>query len=259
MRSKVGNSSKQQIVHGMDAKAIHRATKSRDHVETEVTSPREQPAYTLSEAARYLKLPVATLRTWVVGSVHSRTSAREQTSPLIRPPTGALSLSFSNLIEAHVVRALRIDHGVSMKALRQAQHFAEKKLGIERLLLRKELCTDAGRVFLRRYEELIELSASGQLAMRRVFDEHLKRIEWDANKLPTRLYPFLASDGFTAIRPITIDPAIAFGRPVVTRRGIGTRVIGERIDAGETVEDLAADYDLEIAEIEEAVLYERAA
>ena len=33
--------------------------------------------------------------------------------------------------------------------------------------------------------------------------------------------------------------------------------IADRIDAGETVADLAADYDLSVDEIEEAVLYER--
>jgi uncharacterized protein (DUF433 family) len=36
-------------------------------------------------------------------------------------------------------------------------------------------------------------------------------------------------------------------------------VIAERIDAGESVEALAEDYDLAPAEVEEAVLYERAA
>jgi len=35
--------------------------------------------------------------------------------------------------------------------------------GIERLLLRPELCSEAGQVFLDRYGELIDLSASGEL------------------------------------------------------------------------------------------------
>ena len=60
-------------------------------------------------------------------------------------------------------------------------------------------------------------------------------------------------------KPIAIDPTIAFGRPVVRRIGVSTRAIAERIDAGETVDELAADYDLSPTEIEEAVLYERAA
>lgn len=35
--------------------------------------------------------------------------------------------------------------------------------------------------------------------------------------------------------------------------------LAERLDAGETVDDLAADYDLTPADIEQAALYERAA
>jgi uncharacterized protein (DUF433 family) len=82
---------------------------------------------------------------------------------------------------------------------------------------------------------------------------------WDVPQFPVRLYPFLSSETLGQDRPIAIDPRIAFGRPVVVRRGISTHVIAERIDAGETVSDLAADYDLAPAEIEQAVLYERAA
>jgi uncharacterized protein (DUF433 family) len=137
--------------------------------------------------------------------------------------------------------------------------YAERELGITRLLLRQELCTKAGEIFLEQYGRLINLSASGQLAMRRVFGEHLKRVAWDTKRFPVRLYPFLSSEVVTKERPIAIDPAIAFGRPVVVRRGVSTQIIAERIDAGETVRDLAADYDLTTAEIEEAVLYERAA
>jgi len=37
-----------------------------------------------------------------------------------------------------------------VKALRQAVELAEKKPGIERLLLRPEPCSDAGQVFLDR-------------------------------------------------------------------------------------------------------------
>jgi len=126
-------------------------------------------------------------------------------------------------------------------------------------LLRPELRADAGRVFLDRYGELIELTASGQLAMRRLFDEHLKRIEWDSSRFPVRLYPFLSASAPSSERPIMIDPRIAFGRPVVASRGITTSTIAERVDAGESLNDIATDYDLAQSDIEEAVVYERAA
>jgi uncharacterized protein (DUF433 family) len=41
--------------------------------------------------------------------------------------------------------------------------------------------------------------------------------------------------------------------------GVSTEAIAGRIVAGESVADLAEDYDLKPEEIEEAVLYERAA
>jgi uncharacterized protein (DUF433 family) len=223
-------------------------------------SDRDNPAYTLAEAARYLRLPSATLRSWVLGREYPTADGSSQFPPLIhlaskRPPL----LSFSNLIEAHVLRSLRTEHGVPVKALRSALGYAQKELGIDRLLLRAELCADAGKVFLDRYGELIELTASGQLAMRQLFNEHLKRIEWDTSNFPVRLYPFLSVVSAISVRPIVINPQIAFGRPVVERKGVSTSAIVERIDAGESVEDVANDYDLGKTEIEQAILYERAA
>ncbi len=223
-------------------------------------SSRDAAAYTLAEAAHYVRLPAATLRSWVLGRQYPTAEGSGQFPPLIRPASRQPPLlSFSNLIEAHVLRSLRTDHGVSVKALRKALAYAEKELGIDRLLLRPELLTHAGKVFLDRYGQLIELTASGQLAMRRMFDEHLKRIEWDTSKSPVRLFPFLSATTPSEARPIVIDPRIAFGRPVVERKSVSTAAIAERIDAGETVEDIAADYDLRPPEVEQAIFYERAA
>lgn len=221
---------------------------------------RDVPAYTPAEAARYVRLPVATLRSWVLGRHYPTARGRADFPPLIRPASpNPPWLSFANLIEAHVLRSLRTEHGVSVKELRRALSFAEKSLGIDRLLLRPELRTSAGRVFLDRYGQLIDLTASGQLAMRRMFDEHLNRIEWDSSRFPIRLYPFLSTTGPSNEHPIVIDPRIAFGRPVVASRGIATLTIAERVDAGESVNDIAADYDLAQSDIEQAVVYERAA
>ena len=220
---------------------------------------RDQPAYGLAEAARYLKLPAATLRSWVIGRTYPRGQSVATFQALIKPARKQPTLlSFYNLIEAHVLYSLRTDHGVAIRELRKAIRYAERTLNIERLLLSKELSTHAGAVFLDKYGELIDLSASGQLAMRRLLVEHLKRVEWDQWKFPVRLYPYVSAEP-TSARPIAIDPGIAFGRPVVLRMGVATEVIAQRIDAGETVAALAIDYDLKPEEIEEAVLYERAA
>lgn len=218
-----------------------------------------QPAYGLAEAARYLKVPVATVRAWTLGRHYPTSQGDIRFRPLIKPARKQPPvLSFSNMVEAHVLRALRTEHGISIKALREAVHFAEKALQIDRLLLSPELRTDAGRVFLCRYGALINLSASGQLAMRQVFDAHLKRVTWKGD-FPIRLHPFVASDALDGTMPIAIDPTISFGRPIVLSRGISTAAIASRIDAGESVADIAADYDLTVEDVERAVVYERAA
>lgn len=233
-------------------------TKRRRSVQN--TDLRDQPAYTLAEAARYLKLPVATLRSWVAGRPYPKAEGVGRFQPLIHPPSREpLIVSFWNLIEAHVLRSLRTDYGVSVKAVREALKYAERSLRIDRLLLRKELRTHAGQVFLDRYGQLIQISASGQLAIRQLFEEHLKRVEWDEWQFPVRLYPFISGEALSAEKPIAIDPKIAFGRPVVISAGVSTAAIAERIDAKETVDELAADYGLSVSEIEQAVLFERAA
>jgi len=76
-----------------------------------------------------------------------------------------------------VLRSLRTEHGVPLDAVRNALRFAERELKIEQLLLREELCTAGGELFLDRYGELVNLSASGQLAMRKIFEAHLGRVE----------------------------------------------------------------------------------
>lgn len=222
--------------------------------------PRAQPAYTLTEAAHHLRLSPGTLRSWIVGRPYPTAGGLRTSGPLVKAARAQpATLSFWNLVEAHVLRALRTEHGVSVAALRKALRYAEKELEIEKLLLREDLLTDGGRVLLERYGELIDLSNSGQLAMRRVLEAHLRRVEWDPSRLPARFFPFLSSESGAESRAVAIDPRVAFGRPVLQSVGVSTQVIADRLDAGEAVADLALDYGVSTAEVEQAVLYERAA
>lgn len=218
------------------------------------------PAYSVGEAALYVRVAPATLRSWVVGREYPTSRGPRHFRPLIRPADAKRRLlSFNNLVEAHVLRALRTTHGTPIPSIRKALDYAESTLDIQRLLLSRELCTDKRELFLDRYGELINLSRSGQLAMRAVLERHLSRIEWNRSALPLRLFPFVSTESVETPRHITIDPDVGFGRPILHRRGVSTRAIVDRIDAGESVEALAEDYGLDVTEVEEAVVYERAA
>ena len=220
---------------------------------------RSAPAYTFTAAARHLGMPPATLRSWVVGRVYRRGRTLVETEPLIRAPAGAGNLiSFNNLVEAHVLRAIRTKNTVTMAAVRNAIAYAERSLGIDRLLLSDELRTSGQDIFLDRLRELITLTRSGQLAMKQMLLVYLKRVDRDDEALPLRLYP-LRPAWSEEKKPIVIDPRVSFGRPTVARSGISTAALVDRVDAGEDLEILAGDYGLRIDQIEDAVFYERAA
>jgi len=225
--------------------------------------PREHPLYTKMDAARYLGIPVATVRSWIVGRSYPRKTGEGFFEPIIRlPEDGDGLLSFTNLVELHVLRSLRVDHVVPLRQVRAALTYAEETLALDRLLIRQDLKTAAGSLFLERFGQLINLSQSGQLAMKRVLEEHLQRVDWDISDLPVRLFPFVSHGTFgpgVPDRPVVIDPRVSFGRPVLTDVGVSTGAIVRRIDAGERVDDIARDYEVAPLLIELAVVFEKAA
>jgi uncharacterized protein (DUF433 family) len=148
---------------------------------------------------------------------------------------------------------------MSIKAVRDSIKFAQETLQIDRLLLSEQLRAGGGELFLEHYGQLINLTKSGQLALKALLEAHLSRVEWKGDGLPGRLYPFVRGEIGDGPKLIAIDPQIAFGRPVLVKAGVSTQVIAERIDVGESIEDLVADYDITAEEIQEAILYERAA
>lgn len=75
--------------------------------------PREVPAYGLAEAAYYLGIPTATLRSWVLGRDYSVADGTRRFAPIIEIADRKRKLlSFINLVEAHILSALRREHAI---------------------------------------------------------------------------------------------------------------------------------------------------
>lgn len=204
-----------------------------------------------------LHISAATLRTWVRG--RSQQPSGAATTPLIRlPELDMLELSFSNVIEALVLRALRTTHGVKMSGIRVALDYVSTQLEIDRLFLREDLLASPGNIFLERYGQLINLNQAGQHAMRDVLEAHLQRVGYDAQGAPFRFFPLTRDEVVGAPKVVVVDPRFSFGRAMTENRGIGTNTIACRFHAGESVLDLADDYGLAAEEIEEAIRYEQA-
>lgn len=225
--------------------------------------PRELPTYTVSEAAHYLRIPRSTLHAWVAGQVYRTRSGSRLFQPIIALPDKRLGLlSFVNLVEAHVLDAIRRQHEVPLQKVRKAFNYLANRLGSRHPLAEQRFETDGVDLFIRHYGDLVNISQSGQLAMRKIVEAYLRRVEWDAAGVVARLHPFTRKRAPAEPKVIVIDPRISFGRPVLAGSGIPTAVIAERYKAGESIDQLADDYGRERLDIEEAIrceLDERAA
>ena len=101
--------------------------------------------------------------------------------------------------------------------------------------------------------QLINLSQSGQAAIRELIAGALKRIERDPGGVPIKLCPFTRHSIRNAPATVLIDPALAGGRPVIAGTGLATQIIAERYKLGESISALADDYERPSMEIEEAI------
>ena len=217
---------------------------------------RDNPVYTISATARHLGMSSATLRHWVVGRSYSRRRRSAAAEPLIRATATSGLISFNNLVEAHVLLAFRSRDLSRMAAVGRAIASAEAALGVERLLLRPELCGSGQDVLFDRVAQLLKLSRSVELAMRHTLTASLNRLDRDDDGLPVRLYPLMPL-GSADRRGIVIDPYVALGRPTVAGSDIETASLAGRIDSGADLQAVADDCGLDVAQVMDAVVYER--
>lgn len=221
---------------------------------------RDLGAYTPTEAAHYLHVPLSTLRAWVLGQTYVETSSGKErhAKPVVSlPKKKERLLSFYNLVEIHVLAAMRRQHEIPLPNVRKGLDYVTKQLGEARPLLRQDFLTDGFNLFVEKSGLLLNVSQSGQGVMRETLEKFLERIERDPKGIPIRLFPFSRHAGQEDARSIVIDSEIAFGRPVLAGTAIPTINIFDRFLAGEPTQELAKDFRVEPALIEEAIRCEQ--
>lgn len=213
------------------AAGIIRPVTPFDHID-----PRETPAYTVGEAAHYLGVPKSTMRSWFAGQKGFRA--------VIKPAQAKdLGLSFTNLVEAYVLTAIRRKHHLALPSIRRGLDFLVRKMGAKRPLLEQQFATNGVDLFVEHLGEVINISQDGQVEMADLIRAYLERIDRDAKGLPIKLYPFMRSQApRQQPRTVMIDPRVSFGRPVIAGTAIPTAVLAEQFKAGDPVPLLAKEY-----------------
>jgi len=206
------------------------------------------PAYRVGEAARYARTSAQTVSNWqkVRGDQAAVIAARERRA----------ALSYLQLIEIGVVAAMR-RAGVKLNTIRDARAYLVSEIKSEFPFAQYRFKTDGTSLFMG-YEQIVGKSGigklivpnkHGQLAWNHILRKRLREFEYDKKRGTVSRWKV---GGATS--PVEIDPRIAFGAPHVG--GIATWVLRERWNSGESLEDIAEDFDLSVSLVEAALHFE---
>ena len=207
--------------------------------------------YQVADAARFLRMHPGTLRVWLKGS------------RLMRPPAAhRIQLSFLNLVEAHVLSALRGKFGLSMQRIRVAlDELRHQWPDVGYPLATEEFFTDGKYLLVEKLGQLFNLNRGSQIEVGELIQVYLQRIDRDEIG-PVRLHPFTVDPDVNPKRAdrrtVLISPYISFGRPSITGIGVATEVAYDRFVAGDTISEMCKDYRLTPVQIEEVLRYESA-
>lgn len=202
--------------------------------------------FTLRESATFLDIPSSTLHQW----------ARPADGPgliTIFPRAGrAATVPFVGFAEAFVLSALR-SAGVPMQRIRPAVARLSAEFGIEHALASQRVYTDGAELIFDYAQEsdddaLLTVVRTGQEHLTEVIRGYLQRITYggDGWAAALRLPAYAEAD-------VIVDPARAFGQPLVVHGDARVEDLVDRFRAGDSIEEIGADFGVPLREVEDVI------
>ena len=214
----------------------------------------DQEMYSEAEAARLLGVAASTLHYWLDGGTYGGKTYK----PVIRiEPTGLRVVSWAEFVEASLLREYR-RRRVPMAELRAFVDLLRERYGVPYPLAdRRPLI--AGRDLVLEFQETAHLDAEfclvavvkGQPILTPPSQSFLERVTWDGD-LAAGWRPAAEQESTVIVRP-----DMRFGKPNV--KGISTEALIEHSDAGESEDEIAETFGLDVADVRWALSYEQAA
>lgn len=161
------------------------------------------------------------------------------------------AVSFVDLIEVIAIGRLR-DQELSMSRIRQFVRYCQRALETPRPLATGTFKTDGRDIFIVEGDEgrLLDVGQrSGQQVWDEVLAPFLRTVDYH-HEFARRWWPLGREAG------VVVDPEYGFGLPVIDGSGVRTEIIAERYRAGDSNEDSAYDFGVEIPQVENALRYE---
>lgn len=211
---------------------------------------RTQPMYSFSEVAHLAHVTPGTVRNWLFGY----TTRQREVPPLFKvPPEQNALCSFLKLIEIVVAAQFRKAEHVSFQTVRRAYENAQRLWDLEYPFAHLRLEALGGHIvrILRRGEPETSYQAvdqPSQWTLPGLVRETIDQLDYEKD-LAARWHPVGKRI------PIVVDPRISAGLPVIEGRGITIQVVHKRFNAGQRIEFIAKDFELDNSVVEEVVRY----
>ena len=215
--------------------------------------------YTVREASRLSGADPRSIRRWLFGySYTGNDKLRKESPPLWsgdlaeREFDHIKALSFLDLMEIRMVKAFR-KHGVSWQKIRQAAEYACKEYDQHHPFTMRKFRTDGKRIFAHIFEKtkpkMLDLNRKSYVMENIVAPSLFEGIKFE-HEQAARWFPEWGN------KKIVVDPKRSFGRPILFNEGVPTDIIAKAVKVEDSVVEVAKWYDLNIASVRSAVLFE---
>ena len=156
-------------------------------------------------------------------------------------------MPFNALAEGFIIESFR-RVGLPMARIRPAIEVLQERIGLENALLSEKLMTDGAEILYKNGEDQLVVVRNNQGVFNDVVAEFLTSISYKDGF--ARLLTLPAYESIDVI----VDPHRNSGQPTVARLGVRVEDIVSRVRAGEPMEAVAEDFDLDRRELRSLVL-----
>jgi uncharacterized protein (DUF433 family) len=203
---------------------------------------RDYPTYSIHDAAQILAMPRRTLQGWVYDKPFFTVAGSSQPQKL---------LSFKDLAQFYFLQFVRRHARLTDSQARKLLQYTKEITHSEYPLLHENIQVFPKHVFWEhksrdsKEKRILELvRPKGQYVFQEVVSMFASRVDRDPRGLMLRLYPWRLWRSGDERRPVSVDPYVMSGKLVITGTRIPAVIIATRRKQGESVRDIAKDYDL---------------
>ena len=207
--------------------------------------------YGYSEADRLADVSRGTSKRWIEGYSYHQTDGVRVTQPPVTPGRSVVGggVSFTDLVEIVAIGGFK-RRGFSVPTIRKIVENCQERFGESYPLSTQTFKVGGRDVFVSLESGLHDvLRRQGAVAWDEVLAPFLDTLDY-RDAFAYRWWPLGRS------RQIVIDPAYGYGLPVIADSGVRTETIRERFEVGDSIAQIACDFNVQAEEVQSAIQFE---